>query len=75
MARSAVWGFTRLGAAVTLCGPPTLLPAGELPWPATLEHDLDRALDGANVVMALRLQRERMARGLVPSARWAAAES
>jgi aspartate carbamoyltransferase catalytic subunit len=69
VARSAVWGFTRLGAAVTLCGPPTLLPAGELPWPVDVSYDLDRALAGADVVMALRLQRERQQAGLLPSLR------
>jgi aspartate carbamoyltransferase catalytic subunit len=69
VARSAVWGFTRLGAAVTLCGPPTLLPAGELPWPVDVNYDLDRALAGADVVMALRLQRERQQAGLLPSLR------
>jgi aspartate carbamoyltransferase catalytic subunit len=69
VARSAIWGFTKLGAMVTLCGPPTLLPAGELPWPVTVDHDLDRALEGADVVMALRLQRERQQAGLLPSLR------
>jgi aspartate carbamoyltransferase catalytic subunit len=69
VARSAVWGFTRLGAEVTLCGPPTLLPSGPLPWPATLERDVERALRGADVVMALRLQHERQSAGLLPSLR------
>jgi len=67
VARSAIWGFLRLGAAVTLCGPPTLLPAGALPWPVEVSYDLDRALAGADVVMALRLQRERQRAGLLPS--------
>ena len=69
VARSGVWGFTRMGASVTLCGPPTLLPAGPLPWSVAVEHDLERALAGADVVMALRLQRERQQAGLLPSVR------
>ncbi len=69
VARSGVWGFTKLGASVTLCGPATLLPSGPLPWPVRVEHDLERALAGADVVMALRLQRERQAAGLLPSLR------
>jgi aspartate carbamoyltransferase catalytic subunit len=70
VARSAIWGFTKLGARVTLCGPPTLLPPGPLPWPGVgVSHDLDTALDGADVVMGLRLQRERQQAGLLPSVR------
>ena len=46
-----------------------LLPAGELPWPVDVSYDLDRALAGADVVMALRLQRERQQAGLLPSLR------
>jgi aspartate carbamoyltransferase catalytic subunit len=81
VARSNLWGLSRMGAQVVLCGPPTLLPegldgrglpaagaVGDLP-PARVELDLDRALDGADVVMALRLQLERQQRGLFPSIR------
>jgi aspartate carbamoyltransferase catalytic subunit len=129
VARSAIHGFTRLGASVVLSGPPALLPPrwavgpaaaarpgavrvpdGPLPppaagavapaapvtppppappvppappavpapapvWPVELEPDLDRALEGADVVMALRIQRERQEGGMFPSiaeyrARW-----
>ena len=80
VARSNLWGLTALGAEVVVCGPPTLLPAGlgsdrqdvgeecDLP-PVRVEHDLDRAIEGADVVMALRLQRERQTGGLLPSLR------
>lgn len=74
VARSNVWGMTTMGAGVTLCGPPTLLPVG-LDEPGeqfprvTVEYDIKQALDGADVVMALRLQKERQQSGLLPSLR------
>ncbi len=73
VARSNVWGLTKLGAEVVLCGPPTLLPrtmvSAELWPPVAVEYDLGRALEGAHVVMPLRLQRERQQAGLLPSLR------
>ncbi|HZP26555.1 MAG TPA: aspartate carbamoyltransferase catalytic subunit [Dehalococcoidia bacterium] len=75
VARSNLWGLTRIGAEIVLCAPPTLLPAvftadDPRALPAvTVEHDIERALDGADVVMALRLQLERMQAGLLPSLR------
>ncbi len=79
VARSNLWGLSTMGARVVLCGPPPLLPAGFPPPadavvaggpalpPVTVETDVDRALDGADVVMALRIQHERMKGGLLPS--------
>ena len=56
---AALWAM--LGAEVVLCGPPTLLPPALAALPGvTLEHDVERALEGAHAVMPLRLQRERM---------------
>ena len=80
VARSNLWGFTRMGARVVLCGPPTLLPlellrrneeAGEPPSLPSVEvdTDLDRAIQDADVVMALRLQAERQHSGFLPSIR------
>lgn len=73
VARSNLWGLTRMGARVTLCGPPTLIGPAHYwtaTWPeVTVSHDLDAALAGANVVMALRLQKERQQAGLLPSLR------
>jgi aspartate carbamoyltransferase catalytic subunit len=68
VARSNVELWTKLGAQVTLCGPRTLLPfeLGDLPG-VTLTHRLADAVEGAHAVMALRLQRERMAGPLLPS--------
>jgi len=73
VARSNMWALTALGAEVVVCAPPTLLPAGlgtntDLP-PVRVETDLDRAVEGADVVMALRMQLERMHGGFVPGAR------
>lgn len=68
VARSNVWGMSKLGAEVVLVGPPTMLPPGSLAG-ARVAHDLDRELRGADVVMGLRLQLERQQRGLFPSLR------
>jgi aspartate carbamoyltransferase catalytic subunit len=73
VARSDVNTLVPLGAHVTLCGPPTLVPVawrcGQLPPGVAYEPDLDRAIDGADAVIALRLQRERQESGLLPSLR------
>ncbi|MBE9502299.1 MAG: aspartate carbamoyltransferase catalytic subunit [Dehalococcoidia bacterium] len=72
VARSNIWGLTKMGVEVVLCAPPTLIPVGLGP-PAfplvTMEPSLDRAVEGADVVMPLRLQKERQQRGLLPSIR------
>lgn len=75
VARSNLWGLSKMGARVTLCGPPTLLPnlginghrAG-LP-PVEVSFDLDRSIRKADVIMALRIQKERQDGGLLPSLR------
>lgn len=68
VARSNVELFTKLGATVTLCGPATLLPREFADLPGVrLESRLEAAVEGAHAVMALRLQRERMAASLLPS--------
>ena len=65
VARSNVRLLTTLGATVTLVAPPTLIPVGIGPWPVTVVHGLDAALDGPDIdaVMMLRVQRERMTGG------------
>jgi aspartate carbamoyltransferase catalytic subunit len=65
VARSNVHLLHTLGAKVTLVAPPTLLPVGVGSWPAAVSYDLDSALSDADVVMMLRVQRERLAGGLV----------
>ncbi|MGE5125659.1 MAG: aspartate carbamoyltransferase catalytic subunit [Betaproteobacteria bacterium] len=70
VARSNLWLLSKLGASVVLCGPPTLLPPGiEVLAPAAVTHRLDEALEGADVVMMLRLQLERMSGGFFPTTR------
>ena len=77
VARSAIWAFTKLGAEIVLSGPNTLMPIGlnlvdgranVLP-PVSVQPDLDEAIRGADVVMALRLQNERQNGGYLPSLR------
>lgn len=65
VARSNAELLPRLGAEVWMCGPATLLPSG-LPG-VHLTTQLPQALQGADAVMALRLQHERMNKGLLPS--------
>ncbi len=77
--RSNLWGLIAMGAQVVLCGPPTLIPrdfsdgylgADGHPFASVeIETNVEAALDGADVVMALRIQRERQAGGHLPSLR------
>ena len=85
VARSAVWGFAKAGASVVLSGPSTLMPDPLTPggWGTggsnngvanplanvSVQSDLDAAIAGADLVMALRLQSERQQRGFFPSLR------
>ena len=75
VARSNVYGLTALGASVTLCGPRTMMPtaveAALDGRDVTVTDRLDEALDGCDVVMALRIQLERQKAGigLTPSLR------
>ncbi len=69
VARSNVLLLATLGARVTLVGPPTLLPVGVDKWPAEISYDLDEVLPKHDVVMMLRVQRERMSDSYFPSAR------
>ena len=69
VARSNVLLLSKMGADVIVCGPPTLLPPGIEQLGCSVTHRIDEALEGADVVMALRLQLERMSRGYLPSLR------
>jgi aspartate carbamoyltransferase catalytic subunit len=67
VARSNTLALSLLGAKVRLIGPPTLLPSEFRWWGATLHSNLQTGLADADVVMALRLQRERQDRNFLPS--------
>jgi aspartate carbamoyltransferase catalytic subunit len=68
VARSCLLAFRLMGAEVTLCGPPTLIPRGIEALGPKVSYDLDQ-LGEADVVYALRMQRERMSESFVPSLR------
>jgi len=68
VARSNLWLLTKLGASVVLAGPPTLIPPG-LERLAQVTHRIDEAVEGADVVMMLRIQLERMAGGFFATTR------
>ncbi|MCB1182732.1 aspartate carbamoyltransferase catalytic subunit [bacterium] len=61
VARSNLWGLTKLGAEVTFCGPPTMMPGGLDKLGAKIEYDLHKAVAKADVVNVLRIQLERHA--------------
>jgi aspartate carbamoyltransferase catalytic subunit len=69
VARSNVLLLHTLGAEVTLVAPPTLLPVGVDAWPAAVSYDLDAVLPKCDVVMMLRVQRERMNASYFPTER------
>ncbi|HLK56892.1 MAG TPA: aspartate carbamoyltransferase catalytic subunit [Chthonomonadaceae bacterium] len=69
VARSNIWGLTKLGAKVRLVGPRTLLPPDADRLPVEVYDNLRTGLEGADVVNVLRLQTERMEKGLLPSLR------
>jgi aspartate carbamoyltransferase catalytic subunit len=68
VARSNLWLFSKMGARVVLCGPPTLMPPG-IEDMAEVSSDVDAAVEGADAIMMLRIQRERMAGGFLPTTR------
>ena len=69
VARSNVLLLHTLGANVTVVAPPTLLPVGIETWPVDVSYDLDAVLPKSDVVMMLRVQRERMGAAYFPSTR------
>ena len=74
VARSNVLAFTTLGAEVVLVAPATLLPPAVEGWPVTVAHELDPLLGDLDAVYLLRMQRERISEGLIPSIREYAAD-
>lgn len=69
VARSNMWGLTKLGAKVRFVGPRTLIPPEAKNLPVEIYTDLEEGIKGADVVNVLRIQLERMKKGLFPSTR------
>jgi aspartate carbamoyltransferase catalytic subunit len=67
--RSNIWLLTKMGARVVLCAPPTLLPPRITEMGVEATTDFDAALEGADVVMMLRMQLERQGTSFFPSSR------
>ncbi len=69
VARSNIWGLTKLGASVTIAGPCTMMPAEVERFGVTVAKNVDEAIEGSDVVNILRIQLERQRAGLYPSLR------
>jgi len=71
VARSNLWGLTKLNAKIVLCGPPTLIPKDiDKIFPQIdIEYNLDKAIKDADVINILRVQFERQLEHLFPSVR------
>ncbi len=67
VARSNIYGLTAMGARVVLCAPPTLMPVQIERLGCAVAPTIEDACEGADVVMGLRIQRERQQKGLFPS--------
>ncbi len=69
VARSDIWAMTKLGAEVTLIGPPTLMPAKIDELPVKVSYSLDDVIEDLDVINMLRIQFERMGSNPFPSVR------
>ncbi|MDD5072210.1 MAG: aspartate carbamoyltransferase catalytic subunit [Candidatus Omnitrophica bacterium] len=69
VARSNIWGLTKLGAKVTVCGPATLMPPEIEKLGVKVTYDIKEAIEGADVINMLRIQLERQGQSLFPSIR------
>ena len=74
VARSNIWGLKKLGAKVTVCGPPTLIPSKIEELGVEVAYDLDKAIKDQDVLNILRIQLERQKGAFFPSIREYAAE-
>ncbi|NLI61491.1 MAG: aspartate carbamoyltransferase catalytic subunit [Clostridiales bacterium] len=69
VARSNIWGLSKLGAKITIAGPSTLLPPELGKTGVTICGSVEEAIEDADVIIVLRLQKERQQKGLLPSLR------
>ncbi len=69
VARSNIYGLVTMGANVTICGPSNLIPDYFADYGVNINYNIDEVLEWADAVNILRIQRERMGVGLIPSDR------
>jgi len=69
VARSDITGFSKMGAAVSICAPQTMIPKGIEKMGCTVSPNMDSCIEGADVVMMLRIQKERQGSILFPTER------
>ena len=69
VARSNIWGLTKMGSKVVVCGPATLIPPNIEAMGAQVSNRLEQCIPDADVIMVLRLQKERQQQMLLPSLR------
>jgi len=69
VARSNILAFSKMGAEVVVCGPTTMMPVNIESWPVKVESNFEAALEEADVLYLLRIQKERKGKVLLPSLR------
>ena len=69
VARSDIYGFTAMGAQVHVTGPPTMIPVGIERMGVKVEPSFDKAVEGADIIIMLRIQLERKSGILIPTLR------
>ena len=74
VARSNIWGLKKMGAKITVCGPPTLIPPKIEELGVEVSYDLDKIIKDQDVLNILRIQLERQKGAFFPSIREYAAE-
>jgi len=67
VARSDIWGFTKLGAEVIVCGPPPLIPSGIEKTRVRVTYNVEEAIERSDIIYLLRLQKERQKENFLPS--------
>ncbi len=69
VARSNIWGLTKLGASIVLCGPPSLIPLKMEKMAVEITYSLKEAIKDADILYFLRIQKERQKESFFPSTR------
>jgi len=67
VARSNIWGLTKLGARISVVGPPTMMPKEIEKMNVKVSYDLEKEISDADFINVLRIQKERQQKGLLPS--------